>query len=344
MRVHLPLRGSARNDKKSMGLANAQYDEIMRGYDRRRELNRHLGEEKLAFVYQNAPAYRELEEQIAAVSVAQTKKYLGGDDSALGEAKSLLAALTAAKAEALRAAGIEPDYLAPIHDCPDCRDSGYVDNKKCHCLRQSIIDVLYEQSRIRENLLTDNFAHLEYGHLAGEDLARFRTAVDKSLAFCKDFGINYQNLCFYGTVGTGKTFLSSCIAGRLLDGGFAVIYYTAGDLFDTLSQYAFDHKNKDELRFLRTDLSACDLLIIDDLGAELSTNFSTPQLFSLLNGRHQSRKATIISTNLTLGEMLERYSERIFSRISLYFELLRFSGADIRIVKKKALNTERDKT
>jgi len=323
-----------------MGLANAQYDEIMRGYDRRRELNRHLSEEKLAFVYQNAPDFRALEEKIAAVSVAQTKKYLNGDDTALAEAKALLAALTAAKAEALRAADIEPDYLAPIHDCPDCQDLGYVDNKKCHCLRQSIIDVLYEQSRIRESLLTDNFAHLEYGHLAGEDLGRFRGAVDKSLAFCADFGTNYQNLCFYGTVGTGKTFLSACIAGCLLDSGFAVIYYTAGDLFDNLSQHAFDYKNKDELRLMRSDLATCDLLIIDDLGAELSTNFTTPQLFSLLNGRHQSRKATIISTNLTLGEMQQRYSDRIFSRISLNFELLRLSGADVRIVKKRSMNQE----
>ena len=320
-----------------MGLSNVQYDEIMRQYERRRDESRFQTEKRLAFVYDNVPGYKGIDADIATISVAQAKKYLNGDDDAIISSKILLNEKTRIKEELLTGAGLPANYLEPVFKCSFCNDTGYVEQQKCQCLRQTIIDLLYEQSGIKEMLKVENFSQLDYSYYQGEDLDRFRKAVEKCQHFCANF--SYQNLFFYGTVGTGKSFLSGCIAKELMDKGYSVIYFTATDLFATLSRHTFDFKNKDELHILREDLTACDLLIIDDLGTELPNNFTKSQLFACLNTRHLNQKATIISTNLSLEELSNLYSDRIFSRITSNYELLYLSGADIRMIKK--LKTKR---
>ena len=154
----------------------------------------------------------------------------------------------------------------------------------------------------------------------------------------KNFNSDYHNLFFYGTVGTGKSFLSGCVAKELIESGHSVIYFSATGLFDLLSKNSFDYKNREELRETYADLYQCDLLIIDDLGTELTNQFVTSQLFALLNERHMGKKATIISTNLSLEELRNRYSERIFSRITSHYEICKLSGQDIRMYKKRLMN------
>ena len=79
-------------------------------------------------------------------------------------------------------------------------------------------------------------------------------------------------------------------------------------------------------------------MIIDDLGTELTNNFVATQLFTLLNERHLRKKSTIISTNLSLEELRNRYSDRIFSRITSHYEVCKLTGPDIRMQKKRMLN------
>ena len=110
---------------------------------------------------------------------------------------------------------------------------------------------------------------------------------------------------------------------------------TDGDL---LARYAYDRKDRQSLQEFYDDLYSCDLLIIDDLGTEYTNDFVSSQLFSCLNERHLGKKSTIISTNLSLAEIRDRYSERIFSRISSSFELCKLTGQDIRIYKKRMQN------
>ena len=117
-----------------------------------------------------------------------------------------------------------------------------------------------------------------------------------------------------------------------------MIYFSATGLFDLLSKNSFDYKNREELREIYADLYQCDLLIIDDLGTELTNQFVTSQLFALLNERYMGKKATIISTNLSLEELRNRYSDRIFSRITSHYEICKLSGQDIRMYKKRLMN------
>ena len=321
-----------------MSLTNTQYDIILRDYENRQLRNRHELERKTAYVYEHVPGYRELEEQVAAISVSQGKKYLSGDERAMEELKGILAEISSSKKQLLSEAGLPEDYLNPVYTCPDCQDTGYIHGQKCHCFKQAMITLLYEQSNIREVLQNDNFQSLSYEYYEGEDLPRFKNAVTTCRNFIKNFNSDYHNLFFYGTVGTGKTFLSNCVAKELIESGHSVIYFSAAGLFDLLSRYSFDYKSKEDERERYADLYQCDLLIIDDLGTELTNQFVASRLFSLLNERHMGKKATVISTNLSLEELRNRYSDRIFSRITSHYELCKLTGPDIRMYKKRLLN------
>ncbi|MCM1127530.1 MAG: ATP-binding protein [Lachnospiraceae bacterium] len=319
-----------------MALSNLQYDRIIRGYEERQTRNRHLIEERTSYVYQHVDGYRELCESIAGISVSQGKKLLEGDENALPDLKTTLNKLSSMKRELLTNAGLPEDYLQPVYDCPDCKDTGYQNGQKCHCFKQAVIDLLYEQSGIRGMLEQENFDTLSYDYYQGEDLALFQRNVAICQNFIKSFSADYHNLFFYGTVGTGKSFLSGCIARELIEAGYSVIYFSAAGLFETLSRNMYDYKNKEESRNLHEDLHGCDLLIIDDLGTEYMNNATASLFFSLLNERHLNKKATIISTNLFLEDIQNRYSERIFSRIMSNYTICKFTGSDIRHMRRSA--------
>lgn len=322
-----------------MSLSNSQYESIIRTYEEKQNRSRHLLDSRRTYVYAHVEGYRELEDSVSSISVEQGKKLLNGDTAALSELKGQLKALSAAKRELLLSAGLSANYLEPSYDCPDCMDTGFIEGKKCHCFREKEISLLYEQSNIRRMLEQDNFDTLSYDYYDGEDLALFRSAEESSRKFVEKFTCDYHNLFFYGTVGTGKSFLSGCIAKELIESGYSVIYFSSSGLFEALSQISFDYKNKEELHRMYEDLYQCDLLIIDDLGTELTNSFVTSQLFSCLNERHMRKNATIISTNLSLEELRNRYSDRIFSRITSNYEICKLSGPDIRIYKKLNKNT-----
>lgn len=316
-----------------MPLTNAQYDRIFRQYEEKQRQSRLETERRRDYVYEHLPKYRELEDKAASLSVAQGKKLLSGDESALEKLRDSLTSLREQKKQLLLDADLPADYLEPIFSCPDCRDTGYIDREKCHCLRQAEISLLYEQSGIEDMLKHNNFSLLSYDYYTGEALALFRHAVETCQSFIKNFNSDYRNLFFYGTVGTGKSFLSGCVAKELMDQGHSVIYFGAAGLFDLLSSVSFDTKNREERQNTYSDLYRCDLLIIDDLGTELTNQFTASQLFSLLNERNLGKKSTLISTNLSLAELRDRYSDRIFSRITSNFEVCRLAGEDIRMYK-----------
>lgn len=319
-----------------MALSNLQYDRIIHDYEERQTKNRHLLEERTAYVYQQVDGYRELCESIAGISVSQGKKLLDGDENALSDLKNTLEKLSARKKDLLTSAGLPEDYLQPIYDCPDCKDTGYQNGQKCHCFKQAVIDLLYEQSGIRDMLEQENFNTLSYDYYQGEDLALFQKNVKICKNFIKSFPADYHNLFFYGTVGTGKSFLSGCVARELIEAGYSVIYFSAAGLFETLSRNMYDYKSKEEFHNLHEDLHSCDLLIIDDLGTEFMNNVTASLFFSLLNERHLNKKATIISTNLFLEDIQNRYSERIFSRIMSNYTICKFTGSDIRHKRRSA--------
>lgn len=324
-----------------MALSNSQYESIIKGYERTRDANRLLLESRQRQVCQAIPGYRDLADSVSTLSVACARRLLEGEDGALPRLHEELGAIRARQEQLLIEHGFPPDYLEPIFRCPACQDTGFLRSakgpyqEKCHCFRQQELSILYAQSNIQDMIERENFSTLSYTYYQGDDLRHFEAAVEISRRFIADFRDTCRNLFFYGTVGTGKSFLSGCIARELLLQGSSVIYFSASGLFDTLARYAFDSSSRGAFHDLREDLYGCDLLIVDDLGTEITNNFVTSQLFTCLNERHLRGKSVLISTNLSLEEIQDRYSDRIFSRITSGFALCRLTGPDIRILKKR---------
>lgn len=251
--------------------------------------------------------------------------------------------LSEKKTELLVSAGYPKDYLQPHFNCPDCQDTGYIGTQKCHCFRQAIIDLLYTQSNLKEFLETENFSRFSLGYyssgitdpvtgLNAQQIAR--RALTECRNFVKNFDTSFENLFLYGNTGLGKTFLSHCIARELIETAHSVIYFSAFRLFELFADAAFGRGGDELPEELKQHIFDCDFLIIDDLGTELTNTFVSSQLFLVLNERILRRKSTLISTNLALGTFADTYSERVFSRISSSYTMLKLIGDDIRIQKK----------
>ena len=317
-----------------MALTNTQYDEIMHDYERRRTFHRNELNMKIKEIEDHVPGYLDLSQSTGSISADFGRRLLHGEKLKRGRLHDLLNDVSMKKKQLLREAGYPDDYLEMKYDCPICHDTGYVGNEKCSCFRQRVIDRLYAQSNIRKLTEAANFDIMSEAYYSGEDLERFRGAVRNSKDFIKNFETSYPNLFFYGTVGTGKSFLSVCIAKEILDAGHSVLYFSAVSLFSLLQTNSFDFKKADELSALYDDLYNTDLLIIDDLGTEHVTNTSIPQLFRCINERLIRNKSTIITTNFSLEDVKSMYSERVSSRIASNYKICKLSGNDIRMLKK----------
>lgn len=329
-----------------MALKNTQHDMIMRSYEQKRLRSQNLLLQRYKEIYETIPEFKELENSISLLSVRQAKKLLDGDEKALDTLHEELDVLIRRKSALLTANGYPADYLEEIYECPLCKDTGYIDNKKCACFKKAAIELLYAQSNLKEILQKENFNtfSLEYYSDCYVDPKTGRTAlatIKEALQTCHNFvdcfGEEFNNLFLYGDTGVGKTFLSNCIAKELIDKTYSVIYFTSFELFDIFEKSKFGRD--EDAASMNSHIFDCDLLIIDDLGTELPNSFTTSQLFLCLNERLLRKKSTIISTNLALDTFSEYYSQRTFSRITSNYKILKLIGDDIRI-KKKLMNRE----
>lgn len=318
-----------------MPLSTSQYDEIMREYEKRRESARHTVSEHKAEVWDMIPEYKTIEDKITDLAMECATKVFDGDKASIEKMKAEIEKLTLRQAELLKAYGFPEDYLVEKYTCKDCKDTGYIDGAKCHCLKQESLKILYKQSNIEEVLKRENFDTLSYDYYSDDEKQRMEVIIDRCKAFVSDFDDKYENILLYGNVGVGKTFLTNCIANELIKKGCSVIYFTSIRLFDTLSQSVFSY-DEDESFDVQKDIFTCDLLIIDDLGTESINSFVASRLFDVLNERDLRHKATVISTNLSLESINERYTERNFSRIFGNYTVLRPDVSDIRIKKRRS--------
>ena len=326
-----------------MALSNSQYDAIMREYGRQQIENHHKLEERRKEIYARLPVVRQLEAEIAERSVACAKKLLEGDKSVLDRLKEDLKDLREQKALIIRAAGYPDDYLELHYRCPDCRDTGLIDGRKCHCFLQAQMKLLHAQSNLEDVLERENFKALSYEYYDDTEIlpqlgitnaAYMRRVVAGCREFVRDFDKKHDNLLFTGSTGVGKTFLTNCIARELMDDFHSVIYLTASDLFDVFSRNKFDYDNAEDMKDMYRFILDCDILIIDDLGTELNNSFTSSQLFYCINERMNMSRSTIISTNLTLARLRDSYTDRVTSRIMSGYRIIPLYGGDIRLLKK----------
>ncbi|MDR0951319.1 MAG: ATP-binding protein [Oscillospiraceae bacterium] len=239
------------------------------------------------------------------------------------------------RSQLLCEAGFPENYLDELVTCPKCRDTGYVLGESCSCL-----DELYkiEQTRLLTDMLNigqqcfENF-RLDY-YEAAPDREKMAKVLNRCKNFAKSFDENSLNLLFIGSAGLGKTFLSASIAKVVSESGFSVVYDTCVSVMEAFETQKFD-RYSDEASGSASSIKrylSCDLLILDDLGTELTTVFTQSALYRLINTRLIDHKKTIISTNLTEDELAQRYAQPIKSRILGEYKIQHFVGRDIREV------------
>ena len=290
------------------------------------------------------PEIIDLDNKIQKLSLEMAVAVIKSSNSeqTLNQYKDKITDLRVKKCEMLVERGYDPEYLNLHYNCNKCKDTGFIGNTKCVCYKQKLVKLYYKNSELETAIKSNNFNNFDLNlfssHKLGEEKFSPRKNMENNLEYIlKDYIPNFQsistNLLFFGNPGSGKTYLSYWISKAILDKGYLVIYKTSDELIKNLKDIRFNNDSN-----LESLLLECDLLIIDDLGAEYLNEFTITELFNLINKRILSSKKMLISTNLTLPGITKQYSERIASRLIGEFKLCKFYSEDIRIKKNLEKN------
>ncbi len=319
-------------------------------YDQKRNLALKNAREKKISIYEKFPELEKIDNDINSLSIKSIKEVLTSTDKTVIEnLKKEISNLNKKKLSILKENNLSIKDLEPIFECSKCKDTGYIKtndgNVLCSCIRQELYNLEYNSSNIYDlkNQTFKNFRLDCYSDIADkEKYGQKLSPRDNIIAIkkiCDNFIENFDdpkesNLLFCGNTGLGKTFLSSCIANKLISRGKTVLYQTAPIMLDNIIDYKFG-KSTDNIC---NSINNVDLLIIDDLGTEAKNNLKVTELFNIINSRllNQDNKVTktIISTNLSLQDLYNVYEERIVSRLIGNYNACFFYGDDIRRKKK----------
>jgi len=295
---------------------------------------------RLQKVYAEAPRVQKLDAELRSTMVELVGVALGADSaSKVEDIRQRNAKLQEERLNEIKRAGFPDNYLNEDFMCPTCHDTGYIKSKMCDCLRE-----LYKEEQ-RESLSNlfklgnetfDNFDLSFYDDTPSTETRisprrSMEVVYETCIEYARKFGSRSINLFFNGAPGLGKTFLSACIAKVVADNGYSVVYDMATSIFSKFEDAKF--QRTDDLEGLRNEIRRyleCDLLIIDDLGTEMTTAFTISTLYEIINTRLVTGRKTLVNSNLTLGELHRRYSEQIMSRLEGEYQVLTFYGDDIR--------------
>lgn len=297
---------------------------------------------RLREVYEALPRVREIDRQLrSSMVLAAQAAFLKGTDGKEALANVRQANLTLQQErKTLIADKFPPEYLDESPICSRCGGSGYIGSTMCVCL----LDLCRQEQKKELSLLAagdKRFEDFRLDYYPDRTDPKYgisaRAVMTRTLDICRRYAADFTprsgNLLLNGGTGLGKTFLSACIAREVADKGFSVAYESAQHLFAKLEKHRF-HPDEESAMAVEK-INGCDLLIVDDLGTELTGNFIIAALYALVNDRLLAGKSMIISTNLTISEIKERYSPQIASRLQGSFQLLPFLGEDIRVIQNK---------
>ena len=321
-----------------MKMIKGYAEEITKIYEKIKEEEANALKERREEIKRKLPEVLEIERKIAKLCIdlsISSFNDIQNREEHLKNLRTNITNLRVKKSELLVANWYSPDYTSLHHRCIKCKDTGYIGREKCICYKQKLIKLYYKNSDLSVALEKNNFENFNINYYSAnrtgeEPRSPRKNMEDKIIPFVMDYLKNFSsvdtNLFFYGSSGTGKTFLSNCIAKDLLDRGSLVVYRTAADLLQDFKQIKFENNH-----MLEDLLLNCDLLIIDDLGTEQISAFSSTELFNLLNKKILLNKKMLVSSNFTLETLSRNYSERITSRLFGNFNLFKFYGDDIRV-------------
>ncbi len=330
-----------------MEIKNEIQAKIENEYLRLRELNNSKKEHEKSLLYMQLPRVEEIDREISLLAIRSAERVLKENISpehATAQMKEQAEALRKERRTLMAENGIEE--FVPGYNCPKCCDTGYTEGGRCVCYIQKLQSFLKmpgdrnvsDFEYIKEAKF-ENFNLNYYEKEIDPDLGRspydvMKVTLANCLKYCAEFEPGKSgNLLLFGPSGLGKTFMSGCIANKVSQRGYFVMYKSSYKLFQFLEDYKFGKANREEYSAVYNAVYDCDLLIIDDFGTEFITSYTQSVFFDLLNSRLLEGKSTVISTNLQIAKLEDIYQERVMSRLRNEFKALRFVGSDVRALK-----------
>ncbi len=242
-----------------------------------------------------------------------------------------------AKRQLIKSAGYPEDYLDIPYSCKICNDSGFHNGKLCSCHLQLLQQLSIGELSCSPMLARSTFDTFDvkyyseikdpqYGFSPREYM---RGCLEMLKAYAENFTPYTNSFFFSGGTGLGKTHLALAVLNKVTQKGYSVYYNTASSIIKQLEKERFGRSSDS----LEEEMEKCDLMIIDDLGAEFSTAFSEATINELINNAILTGKPMIIISNLSVDELEKRYGQRVVSRLNS-FEVIEFMGEDIRQLKK----------
>lgn len=302
-------------------------------------------EERLHSFCEQYPEYMNLRRELATTGRSLASVIFGSSDDVSAQIMQLKErnlSLQAKMKKMLCDAGLPVDYLEPHFECPLCNDTGYIDGVVCECLRKAMRSIAYTQLNSEtplsistfDSFRLDVYPETAQGARGLSPRAMMQKTLDKCRRYAHEFSLESPSLLLQGGVGLGKTHLSLAIAGEVINKGYGVIYGSTQSFMYRIEREHFGkaEQGEDTLSLLRS----ADLLILDDLGTEYTSPFIVSVMYELINSRLLASKPTIISTNLTVDGLTEKYTERMVSRILGAYNRYQFCGKDLRVTLRKA--------
>lgn len=311
-------------------------------YEFRKEAQNNADRKREMF-YSRFPRAKVLENKISLTAIRAAKAVIRGADvkKELEELREKNLELRNELTSLLKSVNLPDNYLDTLYRCSKCSDQGFIDGIMCKCmsdlLKKEAYDRLNRESPLSlctfESFSLDFYSDIPAREGGQSPRRRMSLILDYCRGHAKKFGSGSPGLLMRGSTGLGKTHLSLAIANEVIKKGFGVIYVSTQNMATRLEKEKFRgigmDVNSEEL------LIGCELLIIDDLGTEFSTNFSNAAIYNIVNSRIMKGNPTIISTNLSMKELERSYTERMVSRIIGNNIQLEFFGTDIRQKKIK---------
>ena len=314
-----------------MGYNKADLVRVKSEYSKKYQRAREDADKRALEVYMRIPRVKAIDASLSGTALEIMSAISAGKapaEETLATVRARNEALIAEREALLLEAGYPKDYTDVHYECKKCDDSGYVDGRMCECMRRQLILAGYESSGLGKLIATqrfDNFS-LDYYKTGGGNYDNVKMYFSALKSFAEGFSESTEkSFLLMGGTGLGKTHLSTAVAKTVIDKGYDVLYVSAIDMFSDFEKKQFGGGEDNTGRYFE-----CDLLIIDDLGTELSNQFTVSCLYNVINSRINSARSTFINTNLSKKEIESKYAERITSRLFGEYYPLLFCGVDIR--------------
>lgn len=318
-----------------MGYNSENYRRIREEYDSKPQKARDAANkrcEELHTKFDDVARIDELLSETGLKIFGEAMKGREGLDERIAKLKAENEELRAVRSQILIANGYPADYSSVKYECEKCNDTGFIGTRMCSCMKNKLIAAGYESSGIGALIKTQSFEtfDLDRCRQSPEQLSSMQLILTDSLKFANEFEVQSgKNMLFLGATGLGKTHMSTAIAKVVIERGFDVVYDTFQNVMRDLENERFGRNVQSEYNNAR--FFDCDLLIIDDLGTELTNQFTISALYNLINTRLNNMRSMIINTNLVGDEIPHRYGDRIASRLFGQFSAYMFIGKDLRL-------------